>query len=76
MAEKKITPEKFDDLATEKAGAVIWTAAAIARRIGRSPDYVRRTLAQLDGSPVRRHGRGNFYAYETELAAFMEGRRA
>lgn len=74
--QKKITPKNFDDLTGEKAGPVIWTAAAIARRIGRSEGYVRKTLARLDGTPVRRHGRGNLYAYEADLVSFMGGERA
>jgi hypothetical protein len=49
---------------------IIWTAAAIGQTIGRSPDYVRRTLARLPGSPVQRIGRGNFYAVEAELLSF------
>jgi hypothetical protein len=51
---------------------IIWTAAAIGRRINRSAAYVRRTLAKAPGSPVKRQGRGNLYADETELIEFMK----
>lgn len=50
---------------------ILWTADAIGRRIGRSAAYVRRTLSQMEGTPVQRHGRGNFFAVEDELLAFM-----
>lgn len=72
MTLKKIDPQKFDDLVGEKDQPVIWTAAAIGRRIGRSADYVRRTLANMDGTPVRRHNRGNYYALENDLMLFWQ----
>lgn len=72
MKLQKINPQKFDDLVGEKDQPVIWTAAAIGRRIGRSADYVRRTLSRMDGTPVRRHQRGNYHALESELIAFWE----
>lgn len=50
---------------------ILWTADAIGRRIGRSAAYVRRTLSRMEGTPVQRHGRGNFFAVEAELLAFM-----
>lgn len=51
---------------------LIWTAAAIGRRINRSAAYVRRTLAKAPGSPVKRQGRGNLYVDEQELVEFMQ----
>lgn len=51
---------------------IIWTAAAIGRRINRSAAYVRRTLAKAPGSPIKRQGRGNFYCEEAELIAFLK----
>lgn len=50
---------------------ILWTAEAIGQRIGRSAAYVRRTLSQMEGTPVQRHGRGNFFVVEAELLAFM-----
>lgn len=50
---------------------ILWTADAIGKRIGRSAAYVRRTLSQMHGSPVQRHGRGNFFAVESDLVEFM-----
>lgn len=67
----KLTAEKFDEtIGRDGSSGIIWTAAAIGRRIGRSADYVRRTLSRLEGSPVHREGSGNFYADERELMEF------
>lgn len=49
---------------------VIWTAEAIAARISRSPDFVRRRLANMPDSPIRRLG-GRYYVFADELEAFM-----
>lgn len=51
-------------------GKIIWTAAAIGAKIGRGADFVRNTLAELPGSPVRRMGK-QFYAFEAELIDFL-----
>lgn len=54
---------------------ILWTADAIGQKIGRSAAYVRRTLFHLEGSPVQRHGRGNYFAVESELLAFLSKHR-
>ena len=74
----KLTPEHFDSLTRSHAPAredrIIWTAKAIGRRIGCSEDYVRKTLANYDNSPVRRIGR-RFYVMESELLRWMYSTR-
>jgi hypothetical protein len=49
---------------------IIWTASAIGRRIGVSADFVRDTLAKMDGSPVRQIGT-RYCAVESDLIAFF-----
>lgn len=55
---------------TDPADRIIWTAGAIAQRVGRSADFVRDTLAKLPGTPVRQM-RGRYYAFEAELLQFL-----
>ena len=55
-----------------REGNLIWTAAAIGRRINRSAAYVRRTLAKAPGSPIKRQGRGNLYVEEAELIEYLK----
>lgn len=71
-----LTPSRFDRIVAPvtRDDRIIWTAAAIDRRIGVGPDYVRHTLAMEPGSPVRKLGR-RFYVIEDELIAFMRGRQ-
>lgn len=49
---------------------VIWTADAIAHRIGVSADFVRDTLAKAEGTPLKKVG-GRYCAVEEELLAFF-----
>jgi len=49
---------------------IIWGADAIGRVIGRSPDFIRRTLSARPDSPVHRFGR-RYWAYEDELTAYF-----
>ncbi|HEV7415051.1 MAG TPA: hypothetical protein VGN98_02770 [Tianweitania sediminis] len=71
-----ITPEKLDEILSQASRDVtvtpriIWTAGAIARRIGTSPDFVRDRLAKEPGSPVRQIG-GRYCAIEQDLIAFF-----
>ena len=66
-----LNPARFDQLlAPEPASPVIWGAKRIAERIGRSEDFVRRTLVHLPGSPVQRRGR-NLCALDAELVAYF-----
>lgn len=51
---------------------LIWTANAIAKRLGCSADFVRDRLAKAEDSPVRRVG-GRYVALESELLAFFSG---
>ena len=63
--------KRFDEaLASRPGERVIWTASGIGRRIGRSPDYVRKTLAYLPGSPVKRINK-SYVAIESDLLAFI-----
>lgn len=52
---------------------IIWTADAIAARIGVSVDFVRDTLAHAEGTPVKRIGR-RYAAIERELIEFFSSR--
>lgn len=77
---KPITPERFDrhvmsrgvtlQSVTRDVPVIIWTAGAIARRIGTSADFVRDTLAHEPGSPVRKVG-GRLCAVEADLIEFF-----
>lgn len=66
-----MTADGFDRLTSPRHVGIIWTADAIGKRIGRSAAYVRRTLAKMPGTPIHRHGGGNLFVDEMELAAFM-----
>jgi hypothetical protein len=74
MTKLNLTPQRFDALTRmhvrEDAPKIIWTASGIARRLGCGEDYVRRTLAGLPGSPIRRKGR-RLYAFDDELILWM-----
>lgn len=66
-----LNPQRFDQLvAPRPQSPIIWGAKRIAERIGRSEDFVRRTLVNLPGSPVQRRGR-NLCAVDAELLAFF-----
>lgn len=72
---KDLTPQQFDELARRlqyrrTPQKIIWTAEAIGARIGRSGAFVRRTLAQIDGSPIRQIGH-TYCAHEDELLDFF-----
>lgn len=69
MTNANLTPNRFD-ASVSGAPRIIWTAGAIAERIGTSPDFVRDKLATLPGSPVRQIG-GRYCAVETDLLAFF-----
>lgn len=66
-------------MATTQKGAIpvsntpkiIWTAEAIGKAIGRSADFVRRTLIDMPNSPVHRFG-NRYWAYEDDLQNFFE----
>lgn len=64
-----LTPERFDAM-SRPGPRILWTAPAIAQRIGTSPDFVRDKLANLPGSPVRQIG-GRYCAIEADLLAFF-----
>lgn len=70
MSRPEITAYAFDRLTARRPDRILWTLPTIAQRIGTSADFVRDTLAKVEGSPVRFLG-GRFYAYEDELEAFM-----
>lgn len=71
MKAAKITPEKFDEISGQEGEApIVWGAKAIGRKIGRSEGYVRKTLARVDGTPIRRVG-SEIYAVERELLEFF-----
>lgn len=58
------------DQALNPPARIIWGADAIAARIGTSADFVRDTLAKMQGTPIRRMGR-RYCADEGELMAFF-----
>ncbi|MGH2343458.1 hypothetical protein ACRC7T_18490 [Segnochrobactraceae bacterium EtOH-i3] len=70
MTRPPLTPARADRILQAAAPArgpkILWGAAAIAGRIGRSEDFVRRTLSKLPGSPVKKVA-GQFCACEEEL---------
>lgn len=63
-----LTPATFDAMTGDR-GRIIWTLGGIGQRIKRGPDFVR-TLAEREGSPIRKEGR-QYYAFEDELMAWM-----
>lgn len=67
-----LDPDSFDQAVAGKSQGprIIWTAGAIARRIGTSSDFVRDTLAKEPGTPVRQVG-GRYCAVEADLIAFF-----
>lgn len=52
---------------------IIWTAKGIAKYLGCSPEYVRRTLASEPDTPIRQRGR-RMYVYRADLDAFMHAK--
>ena len=77
---RPITPQEFDAITASLDSRVmsrdtpIWTAKAIAARIGTSVDFVTDTLANEPGTPIRKIG-GRYCCLESELMAFF-GRQA
>lgn len=67
-----ISPRKFD-AATSRNDRIIWTAGSIARRLDCGEDFVRRTLAHLPGTPIRKKGQC-IYVFENDLITFMRDR--
>lgn len=67
-----LTAKKFDQAITRNSRvSVIWTASAIADRIGTSADFVRDKLALEPDSPVMKIG-GRWCAREDELLAYFQ----
>ena len=62
-----LTPKTFDVMTAPR---IIWTAQAIAAHIGRSEDFVRKTLASEPGTPIRKKGR-RLYAFADDLIAYL-----
>lgn len=50
---------------------IIWGAKDIGREIGRSADYVRRTLAKMPNTPVHRDNTGRLYCFRTGLQDYF-----
>lgn len=71
MTKPELTPERLDAILTPRRDRIIWTAAAIGRRIGRGEDFVRHVLAKLPRSPVKKIG-GRLCVDEGELFAFLK----
>ncbi len=73
MNGQAIKPKSSNDSSPPVLGAsrIIWTLGAIAARIGTGPDFVRDTLAQQPGSPVKEIG-GRYYAFEDDLISFLK----
>ncbi|MFJ1308577.1 hypothetical protein [Agrobacterium sp. P15N1-A] len=76
MNQPKLTASRLDAILAGKPNdtgnpfRIIWTAEAIAARIGVSADFVRDTLAKVEGSPVKQIG-GRYCAHEGDLLAFF-----
>lgn len=76
MSVRNLGPDEFDAAFTRvhvREDRLIWTAKAIADRLGCSVQFVRRTLAKEPGSPIRQRGR-KLYVYETALEQFMRSK--
>jgi hypothetical protein len=69
----QLTADRFDAIATKRADRVIWTAAAIGHCVGCSPDFIRRQIANLPDSPVKKIA-GRYCALESELMKFFRPR--
>ena len=71
----QLTPEKLDKMMVppRPRTRIIWTAEAIAAQIGTSADYVRHTLVNLEGSPVKKMGT-RYCAHADDLEAFFRAR--
>lgn len=69
MERQPLTPKQFDD--SFKNARLIWTAEAIAQRIGTSADFVTDTLINMPDSPVKKIGR-RYCADEAKLMAFFQ----
>ena len=67
-----LTPARADKVldAAQPPARILWTAEAIARRLGCSADFVRGALAEAPGSPIRKIG-GRWCAEENALIGFM-----
>ena len=70
MNRPPLTPARADRIlqaaAPARAQKILWGADTIAARIGTSEDFVRRTLARVPGSPVKKVA-GRWCAVEDEL---------
>lgn len=60
-------------LSPELDQKILWTAGAIAQRVGCSGDFVRNVLAKEPGSPVKRMGT-RLYAFEGDLLTWLRCR--
>ncbi len=68
---KPISPKALDRmLAPEARSRILWTAEAIGARIGTSADFVRGTLANAEGSPIKKIGT-RYCVHEADLLAFF-----
>lgn len=68
-----LTPARLDamlDRVSARPSRIIWTAEAIGQRVGCSADYVRSTLVNVEGSPVKKIGT-RYCAHEGDLIAFF-----
>jgi hypothetical protein len=78
MTNPPLTPQAFDRIAKPKAPGnplgLVWTASAIGRCIGASPDFVRETLANEPGSPVKKIGR-KYVAQIDDLIDYFSNRQ-
>jgi len=50
---------------------IIWGAKAIGDAVGRSPSFVRNTLAQMPASPIRQLN-GKYWVQRRDLFAFFD----
>lgn len=64
--------ELADAAQAMKRDQVIWTAAAIGAEIGRSEQWVRKTLAKMPGTPIRQSvDNGTLHVRRSALWSFM-----
>ena len=77
MNRPALTPDRLDAILDRNVTSryatrdkIIWTLQAIGQRIGVGADFVRDTIAQAEGSPIREIG-GKYYCFEDDLIAFL-----
>lgn len=71
---RPLSPKEFDKIVkTPQKARILWTAQAIASKIGCTAEFVTGPLAREPGSPIRKIG-GRWCADEDHLLEFFKFR--